>query len=487
MRIWLVGSTNVGKSTLFNRLIWQFRAIVTDIPGTTVDILRHRADIDWLGRVLFADSPGLQTFEEERDFIKQIIDESDLIIFVIDDVVWITAKEEQITKYIMNSKKKDNVIVVVNKLDVKWKEREQLLALSDYYSLGFESLVWISAKTSRHMDDLQEMVYKKAKKLWLIDKEDEEKSDLPVIDKNSLPIAILGKPNAGKSTLLNTLVGKNLSKVENIPWTTRDYVVGDFKNGKQKFTVYDTAGIKKKWHMRGIESIAYQKTLDMLKYVRPIVAFVVDGTVGVSHRDMTLLSEIYNLALPMILVMNKSDLVNKRAQDTILAQAQAAINFAPYIPILNMSAKDGTGIDDLLRMANLIHKENYKRIETSEINKIIWAEFISRPPRFPKNKICKILYITQIDVNAPTFIAFVNKKDRANFAFKRWIENVIRKTWGFVWIPLVIRFKNRDEWSEESKAKRAVRTERIRTTGKTGRARKIAKFESRIWPKRVSK
>lgn len=487
MRIGLVGSTNVGKSTLFNRLIWQFRAIVTDIPGTTVDILRHRADIDWLGRVMFADSPGLQTFEEERGFIKNIIDESDLIIFVIDDVVGVTAKEEHITKYLMDHKKKNNVILVVNKLDVKWREREQSLALSDYYSLWFEDVVWISAKTSRHMDDLKEMVYKKAKKLWLVDKEDEEKSDLPIIDKNSMPVAILGKPNAGKSTLLNTLVGKNISKVENLPWTTRDYVVGEFKYGKQKFTVYDTAWIKKKWHMRGIESIAYQKTLDMLKYVRPIVVFVVDGTAGVSHRDMTLLSEIYNLALPMILVMNKSDLIDKKSQDYVIAQAQSSLKFAPYIPIMNMSAKSGLGIEELLDMVNKIHKENYKRIETSDINKIIWSEFISRPPRFPKNKICKILYMTQIDINAPTFIAFVNKKDRANFSFKKWIENVIRKTRWFVWVPIVIKFRNRDEWSEENKEKRAVRTERIRTTWKTGRARKIAKFEARIGPKKTKK
>lgn len=487
MKIWLVGSTNVGKSTLFNRLIWQFRAIVTDIPWTTVDILRHKADIDGLGVVYFADSPGLDTFDQERWFIKQIIDESDLIIFVIDDVVWVTAKEEHIAKYMMDKKRKDHTILVINKLDVKWKEREQLLALSDYYGLWFDSVVWISAKTSRHMEDLKEMIYKKSKTLWLIDKEDIITPDLPVIDKNSFPLAILGKPNAGKSTLLNTLVGKHLSKVENEPGTTRDYVVGDFKYGKQKFTVYDTAGIKKKWHMRGIESIAYQKTLDMLKYIRPTVVFVVDGTVWISHRDMTLLSEIHNLALPMIMVMNKSDLVNQKALERIIAEAQDTMKFAPYIPILNMSAQKWVGVDDLLRTINSIRQENYKRIETSDINKIIWSEFISRPPRFPKNKICKILYMTQIDVNAPTFIAFVNKKDRANFAFKKWIENVIRRNRGFVGTPIVIRFRNRDEWSMENKEKRDERTQRIRSTGKTGRSQKLAKQASRVWPKKVIK
>lgn len=183
----------------------------------------------------------------------------------------------------------------------------------------------------------------------------------------------------------------------------------------------------------------------MLKYKRPIILFLVDGIEGISHRDMTLIQEINNLALPMILCVNKVDLLDAKHQKLLVAKTKAMMDFAKYIHVFPISAKTKKGIKEIFEVLSNVKKEAEKRIDTSELNDIVGKEFISRPPRFPKNKVCKILYITQIDINAPTFIAFVNHKARANFAFKRRLENTIRSHFGFMGTPIIIRFKERKD------------------------------------------
>ncbi|HCB51678.1 TPA: hypothetical protein DEP21_03840 [Patescibacteria group bacterium] len=180
--------------------------------------------------------------------IQKIIDQSDLILFVVDDTAGITAKEQQISEYITKQQKKSQTILIINKLDKKRKESQTDLALSDYYHMGFDDMVGISAKTKRNVADLKDLIIKKN---YFLTQKQEEESDSPVFqnmtgENKGIPIAILGKPNAGKSTLLNKLVGQNLSKVENVAGTTRDYVVGSFTIAKKLYTIYDTAGIRKK-------------------------------------------------------------------------------------------------------------------------------------------------------------------------------------------------------------------------------------------------
>ncbi len=445
MNIWLVGSTNVGKSTLFNRLIGQFRAIVTDIPGTTRDIIEHETLIDDIGKVTFLDSPGLLDFKEEEVLIKQIINHSDLILFVIDDSVGITAKEQHIYSYIIEKHKKSKTILIVNKIDIKHKEKEYDLAVNEYYNLWFDNVLGISAKKQKNLTELKDLITKIVNTSLI---KSEKKDDLTIdISKpdNKIHMAIIGKPNAGKSTLLNNFMKKTVSKVENIPGTTRDYVIGEFKVDKKKYVVYDTAGIRKKGNIHGIEKIALDKTLEMLKYKRPIILFLVDGTEGISHRDMTLMQEINNLALPIIVCLNKIDLLDSKQQKHLIAKSHAILDFAKYIPVFPISAKTEKWVKEIFGNLSNIKKEAEKRIDTSQLNDCIGKEFISRPPRFPKNKACKILYMTQIDINAPTFIAFVNHKERANFAFKKRLENTIRKNFGFIGTPLVIRIKERKD------------------------------------------
>jgi GTP-binding protein len=201
--------------------------------------------------------------------------------------------------------------------------------------------------------------------------------------------------------------------------------------------------------MHDIVKIAYTKTLDMIKYIRPIIVFMVDATEGISHRDMTIFQEVQIQALPVMFCVNKSDLLNKKEIQQRENMVVANLDFAKYIPVIPISAKTGKGIEKIFDIAKDIKKESEKRIETGLLNKVISAEYITRPPRFPKNKICKILYITQTDINAPTFVAFINHKDRANFAFTKRLENSIRKHFKFIGTPIVIKFKDREEKKEE--------------------------------------
>jgi len=443
MKIWLVWATNVWKSTLFNRLIGQFRAIVTDIPGTTTDIIQHKVQTDnWT--YTFFDSPGLLDFTEELEYIEQIIKESDLLLFLIDDSVWITAKEHHILELIRKEKKQDTTILIINKLDIKRKESETEMAISDYYTLGLSSVIGVSAKKERNLSTIENQINSFYNK-WKKTHKDEEKSVEPF----RIWLAILWKPNAGKSTLLNTLVWKPLAKVADVAWTTRDYVAWNFSRKGRDYVAYDTAWIKKRWKIHWIEKIAYDKTKAMLEFVRPVVIFMVDCTQWITHRDMTLLQEVHQLALPMIFVLNKVDQVNPKAIDAMIKNTQTYLDFAKYLPIVPMIAIKWEWIDDVMKFVSILQKENTKRIATRDLNEALQHEMIQRPPRFPKNKICKILYATQIAVDAPTFIVFVNHKARANFAFKKRVENSIRKNFWFIWVPIVIKYRNRGESGKE--------------------------------------
>ena len=437
-KVWLVWATNVWKSTLFNRLIGQFRAIVTDVPGTTVDIIYHEMEIDGIGKVAFGDSPWLLEFDQERVFIKKIIDESDLILFVIDDTVWITAKEHSIYSYIMEKNKWKQTLLVVNKLDVNYKSNQIDLAIADYYELWIENIIWISAKNELNITEIEDFIVNYFKdKENIVNEDDEDDEEKPI------PIAIIWKPNVWKSTLLNFLVWKELAKVEDYLGTTRDYITWDFEYKWEKYRVYDTAWLRKKGSIHGIEKIAYDKIRWMLEYVRPCIIFMIDWAEWVTHRDMTLLAEINNLALPIMVAVNKMDLLDSKQKKQIQLSVQANLDYAKYIPIVPIVAKEWKWVNVMLDMLGDIISEAEKRIDTNELNKAINTEMIKRPPRFPKNKICKLYYITQIDINAPTFVAFINKKERANFAFKKWIENSIRNNFGFIGTPIVIRFKEK--------------------------------------------
>ncbi len=322
-------------------------------------------------------------------------------------------------------------------------------------------MIGVSAKKEKNIGEIVDVVKEVVKKIphlspppegeetkGSISPRGRSKEGKTEVDENMIKLAIVGKPNAGKSTLLNQITKQYLAKVEDKAGTTRDYIVGDFERKGQQFTIYDTAGIKKKGKIHGIERIAYEKIKKMLQYVRPIVIFMIDISAGISHRDLTLLAEIEHMGLPLIIGLNKIDLLKEKNRNT-LQSIKTHLKIAKYIPVVPISALHGDGKERLLNMVSKVHAENTKRIDTNELNSMISHERLQRPPRFAKNKVCKILYITQVDIDAPTFMIFVNHSKRINFALKRWIENSIRKYYHFDGVPLILKFKDRDTSKSE--------------------------------------
>ncbi len=427
MKIGIIGSTNAGKSTLFNRMVGSQRAIITDVHGTTRDILYHEIDHETIGKVTLLDTPGLDTFEEEIPYIQTVIEESDLLLFVIDGNVGLAAKEQDIYKLISQSGKKSQTILLVNKLESAFSQHTVELAIAEYYGLGCVEVLPVVAKQNKGIQAIRRTIHSLKDTITI-----SSDQKLTTSDADSIPLAIIGKPNAGKSTLLNTLLGEDRALVSDIPGTTLDYNTGQFEYGKHTYTLYDTAGIKKKGKIKGLERIAYSKTTSMLKYVRPYVVYVINGDEGLTHRDMTILEEIIGMQLPLIIALNKVDKLTQTQIDEYHRLITISFQFAKYLPIIDISAQNGDGVDQLFEILGRMRIEKDEQIATPELNKIIRTALVDRPPRFPKNKICKISYITQVETNPPTFMVFVNNTKRATSAFKKRLENTIRLESPFV-------------------------------------------------------
>lgn len=436
MKIWIVWRVNVGKSTLFNRLLWNYRAIVTEIPWTTRELIAEQIKIDDKHYALLTDSPWLEKFEEEMFYIKQIIKDSDIIIFVVDGKTGLWANDQQIKDAIMKAWKKGNTIFAVNKLDGKVFWRDLTSLLSEYYSLWFETVLPIAAKTNDNLEALLEQIKILKKKLKL-------KRDDKIID-NSIPVAFVWRPNVWKSTLLNKLAQEDISKVDSNAWTTLDYLIWKVNYHGTEFKIFDTAWIRKRWKIKWLEKIALDKTVEMIKYVNPITVILLDAAEWVTHRDLSLIWEMIRLEVPLVIAINKTDLISKDIFEKHFRQMTIFFDFAKWIPIIPISAQEWVWLPALLNFIKKIWDEYNQEISTSEINKIINSAWMKKPPRFPKNHVCKIFYWLQKSWRPPTFIFFVNKKDYINFAFKKWLENVLRQEHWFVWIPLRFEFNERE-------------------------------------------
>lgn len=437
MKLWLVGAANVGKSTLFNRLLGTYRAIVTNIAWTTRELLRDYSQWEEMKWVEIIDSPGLLEFSEELEFIQAIIEESDVLFFVVDGKMGIGAREQQIAAMIIASGKKDKTVLVVNKLEWSLSDKKYALALADFYVLWFQEVVWISAKEWENIDVLLELVQNFKKTLW---KKPELRKD------DAVQIAIVGKPNAGKSTLMNYLAKKTVSHVSEVPGTTLDYLVTDMKLGKHDFRLYDTAWIRKASRASELERIARTKTFKMIDYVKPIVVMLIDMSESISHMDLKIIGEMIEHNVPIVIALNKIDLIkNPKEKKQKIDMVNAYMKIAKWIPIIELSGQTGVWVQNLFWVIKKIHGQQYRRVSTAEINKVISTALIRTPPRFPKNKICKLYYMTQVDVNPPTFVCFINSLEKQNFAFAKWIDNTLRKWFWFMGVPLSITFKEKDD------------------------------------------
>lgn len=456
LTIWLVGRTNVWKSSIFNRLVGSHRAIVTDISGTTRELIREVRD-----GVMFIDSPGLATFDEERPFLEEVIEQSDLLLFVVDAKEAYWQHDDVIKAMIIAAAKKEKTLLVVNKLDGKVYSDERHMILAERYAQWFEELAWVSAEQVQWLEQIRDRIQEQQKLLWVKESTFQDrfkKNDLWSVkwgltseqlqrrgnhDIDHTPICIIWRPNVGKSTLLNTLVGEWISHVSPIAGTTLDYLSSEFEFQWSTYTIYDTAWIRKKGKMHGLERIAYSKTTTLLDHIRPVVVLLIDLEEWLTKRDASLIGEVEMKWLPMVLVCNKIDMMSKDDAKLALAVILRRHEFLKFIPQVMISGKEAINLPAMMNQLKNVYENRSRRITTSTLNDVLTKAWLTSPPHFPKNKICKRKYITQAESHPPVFMLSVNNKEYANFSFKRWVENALRKNFKLLGSPIKLVFSSK--------------------------------------------
>ena len=447
MKVWIIWVANAGKSSLFNRLVWSHRAIITDIPGTTRELLRDHAKLHGMWYEL-VDSPGLYHFDEDKPFIEQIIKEADVFVFVHNTREWLTANSKTIADMIRRAGKSAQTMLLLNKVDNADEYNTPQIMMSEYTSLGIEHMVLGSTQHGYGMEATIDRIT------------DHPGKQLPG-GVEHIQVAIVGKPNNGKSTLINKLCKTMVAHVSDVAGTTLDYLMGEFARWGQAWRIYDTAGIRRKGKIHGLERIALEKTRSMIKFIKPIVFLMVDSSEWWTNGDMTLLGEMIEMAVPCIVVLNKADLLDKIQLEELMITTKKLLTWAPWIPTTTISARDEIGIEKVMKIAKKIHEWRDQRISTHKLNDTLKKAWLANPPRFPKNKVCKFYYATQVEVRPLTIVLFINDIGKANYAFTRWVQNVMRAAFGLDGVPINIKFKDKEEDGQKWESKEAW-NERLR-------------------------
>jgi GTPase len=461
----IVGRPNVGKSTLFNRLVGSRRAIVGDEPGITRDRLYGEAE--WRGRQLrIVDTGGI--LPEDKDFIpaeifrqaKVALQEADAVIMVVDGRTEMASPDIELARQLIRSGKP--LFLAVNKVDT---EKQQSLT-DEFHRLGIRKVFPISAENARGLDDLLDGILEVLPLRHQLTAEDTADKGIPeaqVAESHETKVAIIGHPNVGKSTLLNRLTGAERSIVSPIPGTTRDAVDEIVERDGKRFRFIDTAGIRRKGktHLMAekLSVVMARKHLE----AADIALLVIDATEGVSQLDAAIAGYAHESGRSMIITVNKWDLVvsgkertgrqtkvsrmqeNKRPADRIAYEERLrdALKFLSYAPILFVSASTGKGIEKIFPTLEEVATERRKRIGTGEMNRFLKHIDFERAS-VPARQQVRIYYMTQAAVGPPTFVIFTDRKVKLHFAYQRFLENQIRKAFGFAGTPIWIKNRARD-------------------------------------------
>lgn len=432
----IVGRPNVGKSTLVNRLIGHRNSIVDDRPGVTRD--RIYFDVEWQNKLFTViDTGGIVPGDEDEimlsiyDQAKIACDEADKIIFVVDGKDGVHPVDEDIANILRQSDKP--IFVAVNKLD----NPESLAMMSDFYSLAIGELVGISAlHGSGGVGDLLDMVTKD------FEITEEETPD------ETIKIAIVGRPNAGKSSIVNALLNEDRVIVSDISGTTRDSIDSKIKYHGKDFIIVDTAGIRKKAKVEwGVEKFAVDRAIRSIKDC-DVAVLVIDAAQGISDQDKKISSIITEAGKGLIVAVNKWDLIENKKSNTInqfdlkLANEIPFLDFAPKIYI---SAVTKQRLNQIFEKTLEVYEQCTKRVSTGLLNKVINEAYVLNPPQSVKNARLKILYTTQINTQPPSFVLFVNNEELMKDHYKRYIENKLREAFGFFGTPIKISVRSRGD------------------------------------------
>lgn len=432
----IVGRPNVGKSTLFNKLIGDRVAIVDDQPGVTRDRLYR--ETEWAGKeFVLVDTGGLEP--RNNDFmmskIKQqaevAMNEADVILFVVDGKNGLNPLDEEIA-YLLRKKNKP-VILCVNKIDNFQTQQDDIY---DFWGLGFEHLVPISGEHKVNLGDMLDLVVE------LINTHVEEYEE-----EEGLKLAIIGRPNAGKSSLVNRLSGEERTIVSNIAGTTRDAIDTLIEFDGNKYILIDTAGIRRKSKVE--ESLEYYSVLRAIKTIKraDVCIWMIDGSEGLTEQDKRIAGIAYEEKKPIIIVINKWDAVPDKKNDTMKkmrAELYAELPFLSYAPIEFVSALTGQRTTNLLTHAENIFAEYNKRISTGLLNTVINEAIIMNNPPTRKGRVVKINYATQIATAPPKFALFCNYPELVHFSYGRYIENKLREAFGFEGSPIDVIFEKKN-------------------------------------------
>ncbi|MDX8336310.1 MULTISPECIES: ribosome biogenesis GTPase Der [Cetobacterium] len=432
----IVGRPNVGKSTLFNKLVGDRVAIVDDQPGVTRDRLYR--ETEWAGKeFVLVDTGGLEP--RNNDFmmtkIKQqaevAMNEADVILFVVDGKNGLNPLDEEIA-YLLRKKHKP-VILCVNKIDNFQAQQDDVY---DFWGLGFEHLIPISGEHKVNLGDMLDLV------VDIIDKTVEEYEE-----EEGLKLAIIGRPNAGKSSLVNRLSGEERTIVSNIAGTTRDAIDTAIEFDGNRYILIDTAGIRRKSKVE--ESLEYYSVLRAIKTIKraDVCIWMIDGSEGLTEQDKRIAGIAYEEKKPIIIVINKWDTIPDKKNDTMKKMREelyAELPFLSYAPIEFVSALTGQRTTKLLEHAEAVFAEYNKRISTGLLNTVISEAIIMNNPPTRKGRVVKINYATQISTAPPRFILFCNYPELVHFSYGRYIENRLREAFGFEGTPIDVIFEHKN-------------------------------------------
>ena len=427
----IVGQPNVGKSTLFNRLVGERVSIVYDEPGVTRDRLYGMCE--WLTKNLrVIDTGGIvlkdEMFKDEVMMQVEIaIDEADVIIYVVDSQIGLTQSDHLIAKKLHKSGKP--VLVAVNKIDdVAFLDRTY-----EFYSLGFDQVFAVSSTHAIGVGDLLDNVVH-----HLPDKKTK-------FEEGTIAFSIIGRPNVGKSSIVNALLNQQRVIVSEVAGTTRDAIDTVFKVNQQPYVVIDTAGIRKRGKIyEKIEKYALIRSMSAIER-SDVVCFVLDASQPITELDKHVAGYAHNLNKPIIILLNKWDTVDKEEESLVgfTDKIKEAFGYMSYAPILSVSAISKQRIHQIIPMIDQVYASASTRIATSVLNEVLLDATTLNPPPTHKGKRLRVNYITQVDILPPTFVLHVNDIELMHFSYQRYLENKLRDTFEFIGTPLVFKIRQK--------------------------------------------
>jgi GTP-binding protein len=428
----IVGRPNTGKSTLLNRIVKKPTAITEDLPGTTRD--RNTAEVEWLGaEFTLIDTGGLEISPDSsigrgvKAQVESAIKQADVIVCVVDAIDGLTPADMEIAEVLRRSGKP--VLVAANKADNQKREMEAL----EFYQLGLGDPLAVSAHHGRGIAELLDKIVELLPAQEAITRVKDE----------SIKIAIAGRPNVGKSMLLNALIGEQRVIVDEKPGTTRDAVdiVFDFKG--QNVVIIDTAGIRRRGKVKaGVERYSVLRSFRAIDRA-DVVLLVLDATELVTNQDTHIAGYIQEAAKGIIILVNKWDLIENKNIAEWNNIIKKAFRFASYAPILYTSAKTGQGVEKIMPQVSQIYRERLKRLPTAAVNDIVQRAVAAHNRPTSQGRQLKIFYTTQAQADPPTFVFFTNDAKLVHFSYRRFLENRLRQAFGFTGTPLRLKFKTR--------------------------------------------